>query len=103
VKPQSFVGFVWHPDAGAKDVLSRYGRRRRGRRSIWWGDGTVAAFVLSRTPVHPFGLGWMRPPSFVIKPLESPVRIERRTPGSERGARRRPRETEDRAGRPLYR
>jgi RNA-directed DNA polymerase len=80
-----------HQGATAKAVISRYGRRARGRRAIWWGDGSVAAFVLSRTPVHPFGLGWMRPPSFVIKPLESPVHNERCTPGSERGTRRRTR------------
>jgi RNA-directed DNA polymerase len=80
-----------HKGASTKDVFSRYGHRARGRRSIWWGDGRVAAYVLSRTRVHPFGLGWMRPPSYMVTPLESPVHIERCTPGSVRGTRKRTR------------
>jgi hypothetical protein len=77
--------------ASAQDVFSRYGHRARGRRSIWWGNGRVAAFVLSRTRAHPFGLGWMRPPSFMVTPLESPVHIDRCTPGSVRGTQKRTR------------
>jgi RNA-directed DNA polymerase len=80
-----------HQGAGARKLISQYGSRTRGRRAIWWTDGPVAAFVLSRTPVHPFGLGWMRPPSFTTTPSESPVHIERCTPGSVRGTRRRTR------------
>jgi group II intron reverse transcriptase/maturase len=80
-----------HHGAPARKLFSQYGRRNRGRRATWWSDGSVTTFVLSRTPVHPFGLGWMRPPSFMTKPLESPVHIERCTPGSVRGTRRRAR------------
>jgi RNA-directed DNA polymerase len=71
-------------------MIKQYGRRARGRRAIRWGDGPVTTVVLSRTQVQPFNPSRLKPPPFVMPSLESPVHNERCTPGSVRGARKRP-------------
>lgn len=80
-----------HDRIPASVMFARYGRRARGRRTIWWGSGSVTTFVLSRTRVQPFNTSWLDQPNFVKSSLESPVHNERCTPGSVRGARKRTR------------
>ena len=55
----------------------------RGR-TLRWRDGTTKAVHISPTRVRPYSLGRQKPPTS----MESPVRIERRTPGSARGVRK---------------
>lgn len=81
-----------HHRAGAGALIKQYGRRARGRRTVRWGEGSTITFVLSRTKVRTFNPSWLVPPSFVPSTSsESPVHNERCTPGSVRGARKRPR------------
>jgi group II intron reverse transcriptase/maturase len=75
-----------HPKVALKVLFRKYARRKPGRRMAHWHDGNAAPFVVSRIRVEPFRMCWLRPPAFVSTPAESPVRIERRTPGSARGA-----------------
>lgn len=75
-----------HPKASTRAIVARYGRRRPGRRSIHWQDKSCEMFRLSTLRVERFRLSWLNPPSFTETSMESPVRIERRTPGSEEGA-----------------
>ena len=65
---------------------ARYGRRRPGRKSIYWKDGSIDLFELSSLRVERYKLSWLRSPNFVATSLESPVGTERPTPGSEEGA-----------------
>ena len=55
---------------------------------IRWRDGDMRLVMQSRTRVCRFRLAWQKPPSFVVTSTESPVRNERRTPGSVRGVRK---------------
>jgi group II intron reverse transcriptase/maturase len=75
-----------HPKTPVRYLIARYGFRRPGRRSVDWQDHHCQAFQLSSLKVERFNLAWMRPPSFMATSMESPVRNERRTPGSEEGA-----------------
>ena len=65
-------------------LFASYGRKKPSG----WRDGSVSCFNLGSVRVQQYKLAWLRPPYFVEPPMESPVRIERRTPGSERGARK---------------
>ena len=62
-------------------------RKPRGRMKRWC-DGTTKLVSISSTRVGPFHIGWQRPPPFASTPMESPVRNERRPPGSARGIRK---------------
>ncbi len=73
-----------HQRVAVRRLFAMYDRPRPHR----WQDGAVACFRLDSLRVEQYRLGWMRPPNFALSPMESPVRIERRTPGSERGARK---------------
>jgi RNA-directed DNA polymerase len=77
-----------HPKASMKFLIARYGWRKPGGRAIRWRDGQVVAYDIQTISVHHFKLGWLKTPDFASKSTESPVRIERRTPGSERGMRK---------------
>ena len=79
-----------HPRVAMKKLASQYGWKKPGGRSLRWGDGDVVPFEAASVRVARFYFGMMRPPSFASTSMESPVRNERRTPGSERGVRRPP-------------
>ena len=91
---QSLANHVWwtifrwlkkrHRRVAVRRLFARYGRKRPSG----WQDGSMSCLNLGSIPVQQYKLAWMRPPSFVEPPMESPVRSERRTPGSERGARK---------------
>jgi group II intron reverse transcriptase/maturase len=76
-----------HPKQSVGRLTSQYGRKRRGR-ATYWRDGDFAVFQASRVRVEQFKLGWLRPPHFAQTSMESPVRNERRTPGSAGGDRK---------------
>ncbi len=73
-----------HPRTAIRRLFARYGRRD----PAGWRDGRQTCFTMARLTVEQFKLGWLRPPRFAEPSMESPVRSERRTPGSERGARK---------------
>lgn len=75
-----------HPDTSARVLLARYGYKKPGRRTIHWHAAGCQLFRLATLKVERFKLHWLNPPSFTETSTESPVRIERRTPGSEEGA-----------------
>lgn len=72
-----------HTSMGALNAL--YGERKPGRKSIFWKDGSTRLFLLSSLRAERFDLRWLRSPSFSVTSMESPVRNERRTPGSDEG------------------
>ena len=80
-----------HDRVGVKRLKARYGWGYPGKRSLKWRDGDVVPFECAHVTVERFKLGWMRPSAFASASMESPVHNERCTPGSVRGARRRPR------------
>ena len=77
-----------HPDTPMRDIRKRYGWRKPRGRMLRWRDGTTKAVHISQTRVRPYSLGWQKTPPFASTSMESPVRIERRTPGSARGVRK---------------
>ena len=77
-----------HPRTRMREIYKRYGWRKPRGRMIRWRDGDMRLVMQSRTRVCRFRLAWQKPPSFVVTSTESPVRNERRTPGSVRGARK---------------
>ena len=77
-----------HRKAPMRDVYKQYGWRKPRGRMIRWRDGGTYATAISPTRVYPYSLGWQKIPDFAGPPMESPVRNERRTPGSARGGRK---------------
>lgn len=77
-----------HPRTRMRELYRRYGRRKPGRRSIWWRDGNTQPFRISALRVEPYRFAWQSTPDFASTSMESPVRNERRTPGSEKGTRK---------------
>lgn len=75
-----------HPETSVRVLLARYGYKKPGRRTIHWHAAGCQLFRLATLKVERFKLYWLNPPSFTETATESPVRIERRTPGSEEGA-----------------
>ena len=73
-----------HPQTALRRLFARYGRRNPSG----WRDGRHTCFTMARLTVEQFKMGWLRPPRFAEPPVEIPVRIERRTPGSARGTRK---------------
>lgn len=74
-----------HKNASMKFLRTRYGHRKAGQRNTQWKDGEVVPFSLARVAVERYRLGWLKPPDFAVKSMESPVPIESGTPGSGTG------------------
>lgn len=53
-----------HPSVRVRALITRYGRREPGRRSVLWKDGSRTQFLLSKVKVEPFNLSWLNPPDF---------------------------------------
>jgi RNA-directed DNA polymerase len=77
-----------HNCASGSALALRYGWCRPGGRALRWRDGSTVPFEMARTRTGRFRLAWIRPPDFAVTSTESPVHIERCTPGSEGGARK---------------
>jgi hypothetical protein len=77
-----------HVAVSMRRLRARYAWRKPGGRSLRWHDGDTIPFEMARQRVERYQHAWMRTPDFALTPTESPVRTERRTPGSERGARK---------------
>jgi group II intron reverse transcriptase/maturase len=75
-----------HPHRGLKQLAKRYSRRKPGRRSIDWRDGSFSTFKLSSISVGRYRLAGESRPDFVATSRETPVHSERCTPGSVEGA-----------------
>ena len=74
-----------HPDSPMRDLHKEFGWRKPRGRMIRWRAGKTYPVILSPTRVRPFRLAWQKTPAFASTPMESPVRNERRTPGSAKG------------------
>jgi group II intron reverse transcriptase/maturase len=74
-----------HERAPWKFLQAKYGWRKPGGRTVRWRDEKVVPYELALVPVEHFKLGWLKPPDFASTSMESPVRNERRTPGSGSG------------------
>jgi RNA-directed DNA polymerase len=77
-----------HPNTRMREIYAQYGWRKPRGRMIRWRDGETRRFMQSATRVRGFRLAWQKPPVFASTSMESPVRNERRTPGSARGVRK---------------
>lgn len=82
-----------HPDTPMRQLVKQYGWRKPRGRSIRWQDGSVRPFPMASLKVEPYRLAWQKTPLFASTSMESPVRNERRTPGSARGRQKPPGET----------
>lgn len=77
-----------HQKAPMRTINQLYGWRKPRGRMMRWKDGNTTPFPLASVRVRPFLMGWQKTPAFASTSMESPVRNERRTPGSVRGARK---------------
>jgi RNA-directed DNA polymerase len=77
-----------HPGVSMQHLRERYGWRKPGGRTLRWRDGAQVPYEMARTRVERFKLYWLDPPGFASTSMESPVHIERCTPGSEGGTRK---------------
>lgn len=77
-----------HQHAGRNAIFSRYGWRQPGACAPPWRAGSTTLYVMARTRTGRFRLAWICPPDFALTSRESPVHIERCTPGLEGGARK---------------
>lgn len=77
-----------HPETPMRQLYKRYGWRKPRGRSIRWQDGPVRPYPVVALRVERYRLAWQRTPPFASTSMESPVRNERRTPGSVRGVRK---------------
>jgi group II intron reverse transcriptase/maturase len=68
-----------------RKLNAMHGWRKQNSRMTRWRDGSLVPFELATISVHRFKHAWQHPPNFMATSTESPVRIERRTPGSEEG------------------
>ncbi len=75
-----------HPQTSTRRIVARYGAKQPGRRSIRWHASGHQVFRLSTLKVERYRFSWLHPPGFTETSMESPVRNERRMPGSEEGA-----------------
>ncbi|HEY6882036.1 MAG TPA: reverse transcriptase domain-containing protein [Polyangiales bacterium] len=90
--------FVWwtiyrwlrkkHPETPMRELYKHYGWRKPRGRMMRWRDGKTYPVIMASTRVHPYRLAWQKTPDFASTSMESPVRNERRTPGSVRGVRK---------------
>jgi hypothetical protein len=74
-----------HPRRSKRALVARYGARGP-LGGVRWQDGGERPFAMAKTRVEPFRLAWLKPANFAEPSAESPVRTERRTPGSGTGA-----------------
>jgi group II intron reverse transcriptase/maturase len=77
-----------HPRTPTRELYRRFGWRKPRGRMIRWREGKTLPVCISELRVRPFRLAWQSTPDFASTSMESPVRNERRTPGSVRGARK---------------
>jgi group II intron reverse transcriptase/maturase len=77
-----------HPEARVRELFRRYGWHKARGRMLRWQAGKIRPVQISELCVRPFRLAWQSTPDFASTSMESPVRNERRTPGSGRGARK---------------
>jgi RNA-directed DNA polymerase len=77
-----------HAKASMRQIYQRYGWHKPRGRMMRWRDGDTYHVSLAAVRVKPFRLAWLKTPHFASTSMESPVRIERRMPGSVRGARK---------------
>jgi group II intron reverse transcriptase/maturase len=77
-----------HSKTSMKHLYGRYGWRKPSGRKWRWCDGSTKLFEMAEQRTGRYRLAWSRPPDFASTSMESPVRNERRTPGSVRGARK---------------
>jgi RNA-directed DNA polymerase len=92
----SIDNYIWHTifgwlkkkhnGKGTKYLHRLYKKRIPGRKATVWTQGGVSPFRLSSIQVFRFKHGWIIPPKYALTFAESPVHIERCTPGSEEGA-----------------
>ena len=75
-----------HDHTSMARLAARYGWRRPARKTVYWKDGKVHLFRLCTLQVRRFDWRWLRSPDYAETSVESPVRNESRTPGSEEGA-----------------
>jgi hypothetical protein len=77
-----------HPETPMRELYRRYGWRKPRGRMVRWRDGATYPFIMASTRVRPYSLAWQATPDFASTSAESPVRNDRRTPGSVRGTRK---------------
>jgi RNA-directed DNA polymerase len=77
-----------HRGVSMKHLVARHSWRLPGRRSRRWRDGNAMLFTMVSRRVQRYRHGWMKPPDFASTLMESPVHIERCTPGSGKGLRK---------------
>ena len=77
-----------HPETRRRDLVKRYGWRKPGGRMVRWHDNGCKVVAMASITVCPYRLAWQKTPPFASTSVESPVRNERRTPGSVRGVRK---------------
>jgi len=77
-----------HPETPMRELYRRYGWRKPRGRMVRWRDGATYPFIMASTRVRPYSLAWQSTPDFASTSAESPVRNERRTPGSVRNTRK---------------
>ena len=71
-----------------RGIYAQYGWRKPRGRMIRCHDRATHSVTMSATGVRPFRFAWQKTPVFAETSTESPVRNERRTPGSVRGVRK---------------
>jgi group II intron reverse transcriptase/maturase len=74
-----------HHRASGRRLKAQYCLKKTGG---LFHEGRTVLFVMAHVTVCQFKLGWLTPPDFAAPSMESPVRNESRTPGSEGGARK---------------
>jgi RNA-directed DNA polymerase len=77
-----------HPQTPMRQLYRRYGWRKPRGRMLRWRDGATRPFIMASVRVRPYRFAWQTTPDFASTSAESPVRNERRTPGSVRGTRK---------------
>jgi RNA-directed DNA polymerase len=85
-----------HPRTPMRQLYRRYGWRKHRGKAMRWRDGNRRPFSLAGLRVADFRFAWQKTPPFASTSMESPVRNERRTPGSARGRQKPPGATQER-------
>jgi hypothetical protein len=70
-----------HPQTGFKQLAKRYAQASIGGKKYYWHEGKTLPFQLASVRVRRYRLGCQPKLNFVVTPMESPVHIERCTPG----------------------
>jgi hypothetical protein len=77
-----------HPRTGMDVIASQYGWHVPRQKTLRWRDGDTAPVPLAAIRVVRYWQGTDPGPHYASTSTESPVRNERRTPGSARGIRK---------------